>query len=242
MSMKDRILAAAWAAALLTAPGMAGATDDPNDLSAANRALFIDRHLDSIKEPAVLVYGFEKKGTLEKDKAFIDTIEEEVTEVNPNGGKDLTFQFLNGSNNIHFRDFPNQTRNPIFILFLERDVREMERLTEGNALYFRNRIKDALAGYAEMKDVTFDFDGRTLKGTAIRIMPYLNDPLNERYPRYAKKAYEFILSKDVPGGVYKITATTPDPLNDEPLTEDSMTFVELRQPEIKKAQSGENGK
>jgi len=41
-------------AAFLTAPGMAGATDNPDDLSAANQALFIKPHLDSIKEPAVL--------------------------------------------------------------------------------------------------------------------------------------------------------------------------------------------
>lgn len=242
MSVRQRILAAAAVAAFLTAPGMAGATDDPDDLSAANRALFIEPHLDSIKEPAVLVYDFEKAGTLERDKGFVDTVEEEVIDVHPDGRKDLAFKFLNGANNVQFRDFFDQTRNPIFILFLERDVREMERLTKGNALYFRNRIKNALAGFAKMEDVTFDLDGDTHRGTAIRITPYADDPLNERYPRYANKIYEFILSDEVPGGIYKVTATTPDPLNEEPFTQDTMTFTELRQPEIKKAQSDGAGK
>lgn len=241
MSIRMGFLATA-AAALSMAPGMAGATDDPSVLSAANQALFVKPHLESITEPSVLVYGFEKAGTLERENGFVDTVEENVTEVYPDGRKDLTFQFLNGANNIQFRDFLNQTRNPIFILFLERDVREMERLTKGNALYFRNRIKDALAGLDEIEEVTFDLDGHTAKGIAIRITPYANDPLNERYPRYTKKTYEFILSEEVPGGVYKITATTPDPLNEEPLTQDSMTFVELRHPEMKKAQSAGDGK
>lgn len=230
-----RVLTGAAMAAVLVTAGTAGATDDPMDLSPANRALFIHPHLQSIEEPTVLIYDFEKKGTLED--GFVDIIKEEVMKVHPDGRKDLSFQFLNGTKNVNFRDFLSQTRNPIFALFLERDVREMERLTKGNALYFRNRIKHALAGSAEMEDVTIALKDRSIEATVIRITPYIDDPLNDRYPRYKKKSYEFILSDEIPGGFYKVTASTPDPLNEEPLTYDSMTFLELRAPEVKKAQS-----
>lgn len=240
MTIRQQILAAGALAALLAAPGAAFAVDDPSVLSPANQALFTKKHLESIKEPAVLVYDFETKGTM--IKAFDDTVEAEITAINPDGGKDMSFHFLNGMNNVHFRDFPDQTHNPIAILFLERDVREMEQATRGNALYFRNRIKYALAGYATVKDVTFDLDGKTLSGTEISIEPFLNDPLNERYPRFAKKKYEFIVSDAVPGGIYKVVATTPDPLNDEPLTYAAMTFHELRAPEVKKVQAESAGK
>ena len=84
---------------------------------------------------------------------------------------------------------------------------------------------------------TFELDGKTVNGTDISIQPYANDPMNERYPRFAKKTYEFILSDDVPGGVYKVVATTPDPSGDQPLTYDAITFRELRKADVKKAQA-----
>lgn len=235
MTIRQQILAAGAVVALLAAPGAALAVSDPSLLSPANQALFTKKHLDSIKEPSVLVYDFEAKGSLLKP--FDDTVEAEITAINPDGGKDMTFHFLSGMNNVQFRDFLDQTHNPIAILFLERDVRAMEQATEGNALYFRNRIKDALSGYATVKDVSFELDGKTVNGTDISIQPYANDPMNERYPRFAKKTYEFILSDDVPGGVYKVVATTPDPSGDQPLTYDAITFRELRKADVKKAQA-----
>lgn len=235
MTIRQQIMAAGAVLALMAAPGAALAVTDASLLSPASQALFTKKHLDSIKEPAVLVYDFESKGTL--INSFDDTVEAEITAITPEGGKDMSFHFLSGMNHVQFREFLNQTHNPICILFLERDVRAMEQATKGSALYFRNRIKDALAGHATVKDVSFELDGKTLKGTDIKIEPYADDPMNQRYPRFAKKTYEFILSDDVPGGIYKVVATTPNPSGDEPFTYDAMTFREMHEPDVKKAQA-----
>ena len=224
------------AGALFAALGDAGATSDPNELSPASRALFTVDHLASVKEPAVLVYEFEKKGSLEE--GFTDTVEAGVTKVWPDGGKDLSFHFLNGAHHVDFRNFENHVGNPIFMLFLERDVREMERLTHGKALYFRNRIRNALAGSASLRPTTFDFNGKTVKGIEIRVEPFADDPLNERYPRFAKRAYVFVLSDEIPGGIYKVNSVTPDPSGTQPLTDESVTFREMRAPAVKKADAG----
>jgi len=221
------------AAGLLATLTNAYATSDPNDLSPANRALFTGNHLASIKEPAVLIYDFEKKGTYES--GFTDTVEADITNVEQDGGKDLSFHFLSGDHHVDFRDFEDYIGNPVFMLFLERDVRELQRLTKGNALYFRDRIRNALAGSATVTPTTFAFEGKNLTGTEIRVQPFADDPLNERYPRFAKKTYVFILSDDVPGGFYKIDTVTPDPLNDQPLIEESMTFREMHAPGAKHA-------
>jgi hypothetical protein len=125
------------------------------------------------------------------------------------------------------------------MLFLERDVQEMERLTQGKALYFRNRIRNALAGSASLKPTSFDFNGKTVKGTEIRIEPFADDPLNERYPRFAKRAYVFVLSDEIPGGIYKINSLTPGPSGSQPLMDESVTFRETHAPEATRADAGQ---
>ena len=224
------------AGGLLAAISPANATTDPKVLSPANQALFTSDHMASIKEPGVLVYDFERKGSL--GDAFKDTIEAKITKVWPDGGKDVTFHFLSGAHHIEFRNFEDYVGNPIFMLFLERDVRELHRLTKGGAVYFRNRIRNALAGSATVKPTSFGFGGKTVKGTEIRIEPFANDPLNDRYPRFAKRSYVFLLSDEVPGGFYKVDSFTPDPSSDTPLLDESMTLRELQPAHQKRADEG----
>jgi hypothetical protein len=226
MTLKTRNMVSATALAaiaLVAAAGSASATSDPSVLSPANQALFTSNHLASIKEPTVITYDFEKKGSLED--GFKDTIEADIKAVNSDG-KDLSFHFLTGPNHIEFREFEARNDNPVFILFLERDVRELQRLTKGNALYYRERIRNALAETGNITDTTFEFNGKTVKGKDIKIEPFAKDPMNERYPRFAKKTYEFILSDEVPGGFYKIETVAPDPSGTQPLVDESMTFHE----------------
>ena len=61
--------------------------------------------------------------------------------------------------------------------------------------------------------------------------------MNERFPRFAKKTYEFILSDDVPGGIYKVVAISPNPSGEEPFSYDAMTFREMRDLDVRKAQA-----
>jgi hypothetical protein len=103
----------------------------------------------------------------------------------------------------------------------------MQRLTGGNALYFRTTILNALAGSAEVKAVTFTHDGHTYQGTEVRIEPYLHAELIDRFPRFEHKIYTFVLSKDIPGGFYRVSATTPGPTGEEPLAEESITFHDM---------------
>lgn len=236
MTIRNQMFATALAAgAVLATAGGASATTDANDLSPANRALFTTDHMASINQPTALIYDFEKKGTLEP--GFTDTVEIDITKVSAHGRKDLAFHFLSGPNHIEFPDREDFVGNPIFMFFLERDVRELQRLTRGNALYYRFLIRDALVKGATMTPTTFTSGGQTHKGTEIRIKPFAEDPGNERYPRFAKKEYLFILSDEIPGGFYKVGAVTPDPSKDEPVTDDSVTFHEMRSPAAKRAQT-----
>ncbi|MEE9140688.1 MAG: hypothetical protein V3U18_07910 [Alphaproteobacteria bacterium] len=227
--------ASAFAAMALTGalsvyamPGFAGEEEKPLDssrLSAANEALYTTNHLESITEPVTLIYDFERKGTL--GEAFTDKVEERITKVLPSGRKNLSFRFLSGKHRVRFSPRYGFNGNPIFMLFLERDVRQLQRLTGGSALYFRTRIRDALAGSAETNPTTFSFNGETFSGIEIRIQPFANAELKKRFPRLARKIYVFVLSDKIPGGFYRISSLTPVRKGDSMTSDETVTFREI---------------
>ena len=94
--------------------------------------------------------------------------------------------------------------NPAILYFLERDIREMQRLTQGKANYFRKRIRMAMYKGASIRDLTLQYNGRPVAVREISIEPYLDDPNRPRYEKLANKQYLFMLSDSVPGGVYGI--------------------------------------
>ena len=225
---KAFVIAGLIAVAVVFGPaGPAAAVEKSDDLSAAsklstaNQALYTTNHLKSITHSVRLNYGFKKTGTLEN--GFTDKIIVNVKRVLPSGRKDLEFTFLTGKNKVRFRPMQGFNGNPVFMLFLERDVREMQRMTGGNALYFRTRIRNAIAA-AETHPTTFTFRGKTYQGTEIRIQPYRDSDLISRFPQFSRKTYIFMLSKDIPGGFYQIRAMTPAGKKDVELTDERLTF------------------
>ena len=52
------------------------------------------------------------------------------------------------------------------LFFFERDARDMQRLTGGNALFFRSRIRHTIAA-TEIKDIEFEFQGNSFSGKQI---------------------------------------------------------------------------
>ena len=100
------------------------------------------------------------------------------------------------------------------LYFLERDIREMNRLTKGQQNYFRKRIRMAVYQGATISDVTVSYRGKEVPAREIRIAPYLDDPLRVRFEKYANKTYVFTLSDAVPGGLYairtRVAGATPE--------------------------------
>ena len=203
----------------------AQATDNPDELSRANQALFTANHLETIKEPVALLYDFEKSGSLED--GFSDKVIATITDILPSGRKNMSFKFLTGKQKIRFDNIHETEGNPVFMLFLERDAREMQRMTGGNALYFRNRIRQGLASTNEIKPTTFTFDGKEYKGREIDVHPYAEAELKARFKRFSDKTYTFILSDEIPGGIYQVRSLVPAEAgtdSNEPLVEETMTF------------------
>jgi hypothetical protein len=199
--------------------------------SEVNNALFDKSHLKNVSEPGTLYYNYKKQSFV--DGAREDTVSMTVTNFRNTGRKDTSFEFFTGQYNRPYQDRNNQQGNGVFVLFLEFDIREMDRLTGGDWAYFQRKVRWALAKGATKKEVEIDYNGNTVKGYEYMIQPYVNDPKNSRYSLYANKYYIFTMSEAIPGEVYQLRTVVPDGKTwqegDDVLVEETLTFDHFEQ-------------
>jgi hypothetical protein len=189
--------------------GLAG-----NDFSPAEQALFLDNHMAKLKPPLTLHYGYRKSGSLEA--AFGDTVDV-VLSAQANGSCCATSaRFLSGERQMRQPEVDSAEGNPAILYFLERDIREMQRLTGGKANYFRKRIRMAVYEGASIRKLTLPYRGHPVAVREISISPYRDDPNRSRYEKLANKEYVFMLSDEVPGGLYAIRTRIIDKSADAP--------------------------
>lgn len=204
-----RHLAAACGTAALLVPGAAVRAEEPaRDFSAAERALFMSDQFGKLHPPLTLRYRFHSSGSLVT--AFDDKVAIVLKAQGSGRCCDATGEFLSGARKIELPPVEGASGNPVTLFFLERDVREMERLTKGKSNYFRKRIRMAIFEGAQQRAVTLRYRGKPVAGQEFTINPYLDDPNRPRFEQLATKRYVFTLSDAVPGGVYAIRALVAD--------------------------------
>jgi hypothetical protein len=221
MSCRARLLAGgALIVAMLASPGLRA----QDQISAAEKLLFQTDHLKNVA--ATLRYEFRKSGSAES--GFDDSVEIRVRTAD--GAKRASVVFFTNTRNVDFPEVVRPEGNPVLLYFLERDIREMERLTRGKSGYFRKAIRLALARSARVRQTQVTHGGRTLPATEITITPYLDDPLKNRIGTYAGKTYVFTLSPEIPGGIYSLHTIVPSPVGgakEVPLIEERLRFVRI---------------
>lgn len=201
--------AAALVALALSMPAAFARADEPvKDYSAAERAIFMTDQFAKLRPPMTLRYQFRRGGSLEP--AFDDKVS--IALKAKAGGQccDAAGEFLSGERRIELPPVDGATANPVTLFYLERDIREMERLTKGKAAYFRKRIRMAIYQGAQQRDVTLRYRGKAVAGREFTITPYADDPNRPRFEQLANKRYVFTLSDAVPGGIYAIRAQVAD--------------------------------
>ena len=195
------------------------------EMSSANVSLFIDQHLEPITEPSRIYYKFEKESTLED--SFIGNVVLNIVKIDEDGRKYITFRYLKGRNKVRYPPQIGAKGNPVFMLFFERDARDMQRLTGGNALFFRSRIRHSIAA-TSIKESSINFNDRQLETVEIEFQPFLKTKLKNRISRYQSKKFMVILSKDIPGHIYKIQTLTKDSENSEDVVKETLTYLGIK--------------
>ena len=181
---------------------MAARAGAATEFSAAEQALFVTNHLNALKPSTTLHYRFRKSGSLEP--GFEDTAAIALS-AQPDGKCcAAAAEFLSGPRRLALPEIEAAQGNPVILYFLERDIREMQRLTKGQPNYFRKRIRMAVADAATITEVSLPYQGRSVAAKQITITPYADDPLRARFEQLTNKRYVFTLSDAVPGGVLSI--------------------------------------
>lgn len=192
--------AAAWAQA--ATPSAAPASASAQDFSAAERLLFMNRHLAELRPPATLRYSLRKAGSMEE--GFEDRVQVVLSAQRDGGCCAAHGEFMTGARRLSLPDIEGADGNPVVMYFLEHDVREMQRLTKGSQNHFRKRIRMAVYNAATVSEVRLHYRGREIAGKMVSFSPYLDDPNRPRYENLARKEYRFLLAEAVPGGVFGI--------------------------------------
>ena len=198
--MRPHLIAALCLLAVLCLP--AHAQQARQDYSAAERLLFMSYQLANVEAPVTLRYRFSKRGTLEP--GFEDRVAVALKAGIDGRCCAAHTDFLSAERQLQLPDLPAAEGNPVILHFLEREVREMQRLTTGSQAHFRKRIRMAVYNAATVQEVTLLFRGRRVTGHEVRFSPFVDDPNRPRYERLAQKEYRFTLSAAVPGGLYGI--------------------------------------
>ena len=171
-----------------------------------NNDLFDSPHMRNIKKTGNLNYLFVSN---HGDKSIKDTARIEVTNIRESHRTDQKYFFFTDKNNKPFSSRSNMLGNGIFMLFLEWDIHDLERSTEGSWRHFQRRIRWAMAENPEKKEIKIDYQGEKIKGFQYTIQPYANDKKSVRYGGYANKFYIFKFSDEIPGTIYQIRTITP---------------------------------
>lgn len=186
---------------LLAALLLAGPAAAADDISAAERKVFMDAHLANLPARAELNYDFKTKesGTTTLDDSVTLSAHEEGER-----GRVVTVDYLHGEHHLELPAVDHAASNPVILYFLEHDVRDMHRRLGGQENYFRRRIRLAFAEEARMRPVSISYAGRQVQGTEVSVQPYVADPLKDRFKGLEGKSYILLLSDEVPGGVYQL--------------------------------------
>ncbi len=196
----------------------------------AEMKLWLTDHLGNIEKPLSLYYEFVKSGSLEEN--FIDSIYLKVVELNEDGTKNTLLDFFTGDRKqlITGNQVTNITGNPIIGIYMQGDVYEMMRLTDGHWRHFQKSIKVSLRKDAVVESTTIEFNGKQYPAEKIYFSPYLKDPHRRDFEKYADKYYEFTFSDEIPGTLYQIKTVIPDNSKEqaEPLIEEVLTLINVK--------------
>lgn len=197
---------------------------DVTPLSPAQQALFETPHLSNVVRPETLTYTYSRIGP----GAFSDTIAVRVTDINADGTKDVTFDYLTGPRHVVFPAIDNFRGNPLLMLVLDQDVTMMKTALGMSEAYFRNRIRQSFLDAATVTDTTIAFDGAAVPARTIVVTPFAHEQRLERIPSLQAKTYAFTLAESVPGMIASIKIDTPrDPTLQAPELSDQITFAGL---------------
>lgn len=177
-----------------------------SQLTPAQALIYENPHLANTRDGERIRYTYRSENA--GGKPVEDTVLETITASSDDDERrDVSIDFLSGSRQLNLPEFPGYRGNPVIIAMLEHVARTLGAETGGGTLYFRNRIRDALAHHQiTVDDTRIDYDGRKVDARRVEFKPFAGDSYLAGFPAIASSTFRLVFSDQVPGGVVSIAA------------------------------------
>lgn len=179
--------------------------------------------LADLRTSATLHYRYDMSGD-KIEQPFTSHALMRIEATGDGESKEASFELFEGPNKRQFGPIHAASQNPMILVFLQRDVTQMSRLTGGSAGYFQQGLRHGFRGTGEVEKRKVEVAGETVEVKKISIRPFESDPQISRFPQFRDKTYSFWVGDDVPGGLYRVEAVTPDPKSGTVVLAESFTF------------------
>ncbi|MFK7859912.1 MAG: hypothetical protein AB8B64_13875 [Granulosicoccus sp.] len=182
---------------------MAGQSNAFDKLTEAQTRIYNHGHLANTSEGEVLSYSYSSQDDAlpgVKDEASVA-----ITATHEDGRRDVQVDFLSDERYLPLPPFSGYRGNPVIIAMLEHIAQSISAQTGGGALYFRNRIRDALASEdVKLEELKISYKDSEFDATRITFYPFVEDEHLSANELVRQSRFRIELSDDVPGGVVKV--------------------------------------
>ncbi len=178
-------------------------------LTEAQSWIYERGHLANTEQGQILNYRLVGEGAV---GGPIQSIEDQasvsVKGTHADGRRDVEIDFLSEERHISLPPFSGYRGNPIIIAMLEHIAQSMSARSGGGALYFRNRIRDALASEdVQMQEKNTQYNNTDILATVLTIHPFTEDQHLAADDVLRQASIDIELSDDIPGGVVSVAVT-----------------------------------
>ena len=182
---------------------------DAAALTPAQALIYETPHLAGTAAGDEIGYAWTERGAA--GDALEDRATLEVVAAHGDGTRDVTLEFLSGERRIELPPFEGWRGNPVLMATLERFAQDFATAGGGGALYFRNRMRDALStDAASAEPVERRWAGEPVAATRIEFRPFADDPYVGARPGFGDATVSLELSDEVPGGVLSAAVESPE--------------------------------
>lgn len=169
-------------------------------------AIFNSRHLDLVSKGSTVKYKFDHTVSDEKlmGQPFSDDIKLNISDVNAEGLRILDVTVFTGERQRPIQNYDGLSVNPIFVWFLDKCVENYRLLSGGSHPYLKGRFREAFLTKAKIEPTTLKFNGKSIDGYKVTIVPFEDDPKVNKMQGFEKSKFTFTMSKQIPGYFYEL--------------------------------------
>lgn len=180
-----------------------------DELTPAQAWIYDRSHLANTESGQSLTYSY--SGTDAENAAVTDTAHLSIIASTDEDRRDVEIEFLSGERHLSLPAFKGYRGNPMIIAMLEHVAQSLSAQTGGGALYFRNRIKDALASdELELVEEVTTYKDQEIDAVVMTFYPFTNDQYLGDNTLLKQARFRIQLSSEIPGGLVSMDVSAQE--------------------------------